>query len=268
MLEPPRYGSSGHVSEGVVLESEELYRATCSQTNPLSCSYSECGRRYQHGLLCGMAALLALLLLLCVVAAILLRRVWVRCSDEDAEPPPSHHLVSLQRQCVAALHEHRWMGNAPREDACSAVGLTAAKRLRADGLVRIDGVLDVQLCVPLLDHINQRVVAVESGKETSILSDVLCRKARYDMRLDLGCPVVHAALMSALESCNTSLVAVLGGLTLPCVARHCHVHSALVSHTCVALASGWHLSPASITLYQCHYFRSTAAAVRARGARG
>ena len=163
-----------------------------------------------------MSMLLLLLILLSVVAGCLVGCIWVRRSDAaDGEPPPpSHHLVSLQRQCMAAIHERRWMQSAPHEDACAQAGVAAAKLLRVDGLVRTDRVIPGDLCATLLDHVNEQLAAAMSGEESSILSDVLCRLERYDLRLDL-CPVVHAALNSALASCRTALTALLGRLTLP-----------------------------------------------------
>ena len=124
------------------------------------------------------------------------------------------HSQSITAQIDVALKEELHLQIAPREGSKPVAVADLAQALRADGVASVEGVIDCATAKELRKHVEKSlgVLCLRGGDEheEELLGDVLCRRNRFDVKLNLSEPAVAAAITLTLRKTGTALARVLG----------------------------------------------------------
>jgi len=114
-----------------------------------------------------------------------------------------------------AAEEGQLMREAPSEALRLAPAHGLGEQLKAEGLLRVDGLLPSESATALLSHVEARLkegiaaVTEDENRGYQYFGAVLCRNNRYDLKLALE-PPVEAALVPVIEQLRPMLCEVLG----------------------------------------------------------
>ena len=124
------------------------------------------------------------------------------------------HEAPLERQASVAAAEAELLVNA-FEGSVPVPPSKAVAAMRAEGVVQMDGVMNCTTARALRAHVCARLQEIQSGDESPtdcerLLGQIMCRRMRWDLKLDLADAVVSAALEQTLAVLGQPLVSLLG----------------------------------------------------------
>ena len=119
----------------------------------------------------------------------------------------------IEEQERIAEAEALEMLSSPREGAAAVSAHLVPQAVRTDGVAEVLDVLDADAVKSLLCHVNAHLAEAQTAASEvgeQLLGAVLCRRARFDLKLNIDSPAVSDALQMALSRLGGALRGLLG----------------------------------------------------------